>query len=204
MMQPGIEKPMTELAGRRFVERVAIALIESGRFEKVIAAVSPSTPATKRFLLSEATAAGIAATEIIDTQGAGYSQDLAALLEKLVPAKTLVVPADVPLLTAELVNEIMDRLEKVGAPAASIAIEKSFVQGLGITPSVALGDNLCHSGITLFDTACVKKGEEIEERYVVMNRAEVALNVNTKREKEAAETLLLVERANDLAGDERL
>ncbi|UVS70648.1 NTP transferase domain-containing protein [Nitrososphaera viennensis] len=195
-MESGTEKPMTELAGRRFIERVVLALKESGRFEKIVAAVSPSTPATKRFLQST----GI---ETIDTPGAGYPQDLSILLEKVAPSRVLVVPADVPLLTAETVSEIVDKLAAaaVNAPAASIAIEKSFAEGLGVTPSVAFGNDLCHSGITLFDAARAKKGA-VEERYVIMNRAEVALNVNTKREKEVAESL--VKRANDLAGDARL
>ncbi|AIF85152.1 GTP:adenosylcobinamide-phosphate guanylyltransferase [Candidatus Nitrososphaera evergladensis SR1] len=196
--QPETEKPMTELAGRRFVERVALALKESGRFERIVAAVSPSTPATKEFLLS--TAEDIA--ETIDTPGAGYPQDLAILLEKLAPAKVLVVPADVPLLTAAIVSEIVDKLAAVGAPAASIAIEKSFAESIGVAPSVAFGD-LCHSGITLFDSTRAKgTAMMVEERYVIMNRVEVALNVNTKREKEVAESL--VKRANDLAGNNRL
>jgi GTP:adenosylcobinamide-phosphate guanylyltransferase len=38
----------------------------------------------------------------------------------------------------------------------------------------------------------------MEERYVTMNKAELAVNVNTKKEKEIAESL--VKRANDLAG----
>jgi GTP:adenosylcobinamide-phosphate guanylyltransferase len=190
-MQSETEKPMTELAGKRFVERVVLALQGSGRFERIVAAVSPSTPETKKFLLS----AGIA--ETMDTPGVGYPQDLSILLEKLAPARVLVVPADVPLLTAETVGEIMDKLAEVDAPAASIAVEKSFVEDLGVVPSVAFG-NLCHSGITLFDTARAKKGAA-EERYVIMNRTEIALNVNTKREIKLAESL--VKSANDLAGD---
>jgi GTP:adenosylcobinamide-phosphate guanylyltransferase len=54
---------------------------------------------------------------------------------------------------------------------------------------------MCHSGITLFDSR--QKGE-MKERYVIMNRIEIALNVNTKEEKELVESL--VKRANDLAG----
>jgi len=192
-MKSRTEKPMTELAGRRFVERVALALREAGRFERIVAVVSPSTPETKKFLQSTG-------VETMDTPGAGYPQDLAILLEKLAPARVLVVPADVPLLTAKTVNEIVDRLAEVNAPAASIAVEKSFVEDLGVVPSVAFG-NLCHSGITLFDTARAKKGA-VEERYVIMNKTEIALNVNTRMEKKLAESL--VKNANDLAGDERL
>jgi adenosylcobinamide-phosphate guanylyltransferase len=183
----GVEKPMLELAGRRFVERVVSALRDSKKFERIVAVVSPNTPATKKFLAS----AGI---EIMETPGKGYPHDLAIALERLSPDKVLVVPADVPLLTAQTVGEIADALTKINAPAASIAVDKSFVEDLNITPSVVSG-GMCHSGITLFDSS--KKGE-VEERYVTMNKIEIAMNVNTKKEKELAESL--VKRANDLAG----
>ncbi len=184
----GLEKPMIELAGRRFVERVVSALKDSDKFERIVAVVSPNTPATKEFLSS----AGI---EIIETPGKGYPHDLSIALERLSPEKVLVVPADVPLLTAQVVGEIVNALAGINAPAASVVVDKSFVQDLNITPSVVAG-GLCHSGITLFDSA--KRGA-MEERYVTMNRIEIAMNVNTKKEKELAESL--VKRASDLAGN---
>lgn len=183
----GVEKPVLELAGKRFVERVISALQDSKKFERIVAVVSPNVPATKKFLAS----AGI---ETIETPGKGYPHDLSLALERLSPERVLVVPADVPLLTAQVVSEIADALDAINAPAASIAVDKSFVQDLSITPSVVAG-GLCHSGITLFDSA--KKGA-MEERYVVMNKIEVALNVNTEKERKLAESL--VKRANDLAG----
>lgn len=187
-MGAGVEKPATELAGRRFVERVVFALKGSRRFERIIAVVSPHVPATKRFLAA-------AKVEMIETPGRGYPQDLSIALASLSPEKVLVVPADVPLLTPEIVNEVVDALAELDAPAASIALEKSFVEKLGVVPSV-VSSGLCHSGITLFDSARAKGA--VEERYVIMNRAEIALNVNTKKEKELAESL--VKRAGDLAG----
>src|SRR5690349_15638628 len=111
-MQSRTEKPMTELAGEYFIERILLALQGSGRFET------------------------------IDTLGAGYSQDLSTVLKKLAPAKVLVMPSDLPLLTVAIAQEIMDKLEDVGVPAASIAVEKSFVEDLGVTPSITFG-NLC-------------------------------------------------------------
>lgn len=184
----GDEKPMLELAGKRYVERVVGALEKSGRFERVIAAVSSKTPMTRWLLSSKK-------IEIIDTPGAGYPQDLSFLLAKLAPEKVLVVPADVPLLTPAIVGEALDLVSKEYGPAISLVADKSFVEKLGITPSVLVSD-LCHSGITLFDS---NVAGPVEERYVKMNKIEIAVNVNTKREKELAE--LLVKRGNDFAKD---
>ena len=57
-------------------------------------------------------------------------------------------------------------------------------------PSIIVLDQYCHSGITIFNTVAVGT-EPVEEHYLVMNRKEIALNVNTKEELELAEKLLV-------------
>jgi adenosylcobinamide-phosphate guanylyltransferase len=180
-MQAGAEKPLLKVDGVPMVERVASALAGSGRFGRIVAAVSANTPRTKELLKSK----GI---EIIETAGEGYPQDLSRLLSMLKPEKVMVVPADVPLLDAKAVGDIVDLARGRQEPAVSIVLEKGFVEGVGVKPSVVF-DRYCHSGITIFDTARVA-GETVQERYVVMNRKEIALNVNTKEELELAESLV--------------
>jgi adenosylcobinamide-phosphate guanylyltransferase len=175
------EKPMLTLGGRRFVERVLAALRESGSFARIVAAVSPNTPRTREFL----SARGV---KIMDTPGREYHQDLSLLLPALAPERVLVVPADIPLLTAGTVRDIVAALLPRDEPAVSIVMDGSFVEGLGVRPSVIVGGR-CHSGITLFDAGRVRNGA-VDEHYVTMNRREVALNVNTKKEKELAELLV--------------
>lgn len=184
MMSAGTEKPLLKVDGVPMVERVISALGGSSRFDRIVAAVSPNTPRTKELLKSK----GI---EIIETAGEGYPKDLSRLLSRLKPEKVMVVPADVPLLNPRAVVDIIDAVMSKQEAAVSIVLEKVFVEGMGVKPSVVF-DKYCHSGITLFDTAKVA-GETVQERYVVMNRKEIALNVNTKEEIELAE--LLVQRA---------
>jgi adenosylcobinamide-phosphate guanylyltransferase len=183
-MQSGTEKPLLNVGNIPMVERVASALAGSRRFERIVAAVSPNAPKTREFLKSK----GI---EVIETAGEGYPQDLSRLLAKLKPEKVMMVPADVPLLDARTASDIVDAASGKQEPAVSIVLEKEFVENLGVKPSVVFG-KYCHSGITVFDTPRIA-GETVHERYVVMNRKEIALNVNTKEEMELAE--LLVQRA---------
>jgi GTP:adenosylcobinamide-phosphate guanylyltransferase len=158
--------------------------------------------------------------DIIETTGNGFSQDL-AFLSEFSPAKVLVIPADIPLLNPKIVEEIVGNITKTsavaGAEAAaaiSIAIEKEFVESIGIKPSVVIeersnnNNNLyCHSGITIFDTAKIalnssrgsrdniirsNNNSYLKEQYKIMNKVEVAVNVNTKEELELAEKLLLL------------
>jgi adenosylcobinamide-phosphate guanylyltransferase len=185
--QGGIEKPLLKVEGIAMVERVISALAGSYRFDRIVAAVSPKTHKTNEFLKSK----GI---ETIETAGEGYSQDLSRLLSKLRPQKVVAVPGDIPLLNSQIVNEILnfidddDRQEQ--EPAISIILEKGFVEEIGVKPSIVLMNQYCHSGITKFNSVAVGT-EPVKERYIVMNRKEIALNVNTREELELAEKLLI-------------
>lgn len=187
-MQEGvIEKPLLKVNGIAMVERVILALVSSDRFDRIVAAVSPNTPKTKELLKSK----GI---EIIETSGEGYSNDLSCLLSKLKLQRVMVVPSDLPLLNSQIVNEILDAIDnssstKEHGPAISIVLEKGFVERTGAKPSI-VQDQYCHSGITIFNTMSVGT-KPVEEYYWVMNRKEIALNVNTKKELELAKKLLV-------------
>src|SRR5918996_431078 len=188
--QGGIEKPLLKVDGVAMVERVISALASSDRFDRIIAAVSPNTPKTNEFLKSK----GI---EIIETAGEGYSQDLSHLLSKLKPHKIMVVPGDIPLLNSQIVKDILNTIDdnddrQEQEQAISIILEKGFVEEIGVKPSIVLMNQYCHSGITIFNTIAIGGTEPVKERYLVMNRKEIALNVNTKEELELAEKLLLV------------
>jgi adenosylcobinamide-phosphate guanylyltransferase len=190
--QEGIEKPLLKVDGVAMVERVVSALASSNRFNRIIAAVSPNTPKTNEFLKSK----GI---ETIETAGKGYSQDLSDTLSKLKPQKVMVIPADIPLLNSQIVNEILNTIidddndrQAQEEPAISIILEKEFLQRMGVKPSIVLTNQYCHSGVTIFNTMAVGGTEPVKERYLVMNRKEIALNVNTKEELELAEKLLLL------------
>jgi adenosylcobinamide-phosphate guanylyltransferase len=183
MQQIGTEKPLLKVNGIAMVERVISALATSNRFDLIVAAVSPNTPETSEFLKSK----GI---ETIQTAGQGYSQDLSHLLSKLEPQKVMVVPGDIPLLNSQIVNEILNITDDRQEPAISIVLEKGFVEGIGVKPSIVF-DQYCHSGITIFNTMTVVGSGPVQERYLAMNRKEIALNVNTKEELELAQKLLV-------------
>jgi adenosylcobinamide-phosphate guanylyltransferase len=185
MKKAGMEKPLLKVNGVSMVERVVSALASSDRFARIVAATSPNTPKTNEFLKSK----GI---ETIETAGEGYSQDLSQLLSKLKPQKVMAVPGDLPLLDSHIVDEILNSIadRQEHEPAISIIIEKGFVERIGVKPSIIVLDQYCHSGITIFNTMIVGT-EPVKEHYLVMNRKEIAINVNTKEELELAEKLLV-------------
>jgi GTP:adenosylcobinamide-phosphate guanylyltransferase len=102
-----------------------------------------------------------------------------------------VTPADLPLLSSGVVSEISAVLQK--APVISIVLEKEFVERAGFQPSVIVrsrGSEYCHSGISIFDTSVMGKGLAKEE-YFLLNRVEIAVNINRKQDLLLAEKLLI-------------
>ena len=191
-MGGGTEKPLLPVGGVPMISRVIDALKGSDSFERIIAAVSPGTPATSKFL----DGMGI---QVIETPGLGYSRDLSLVLTKIRPAKALVVSADMPLLTPEVVRYLASSTQS--KPVLSVVVRKEFVESLGFAPSVSLivgGTECCHSGVGLFDTQRQEFGKDAAEEYLFMERREVAVNVNTQKELQLAENLL-VQRAQDFS-----
>jgi adenosylcobinamide-phosphate guanylyltransferase len=178
------EKPLLEVGGRPMIARVIDSLRESGRFERIVAAVSPNTPATKDFLKSTD-------VEIIETPGWGYSSDLSAILGSLKPARVLVISADLPLIDSRTIAEIATKAQS--GPLLSVVFATKFFEDIGITPSVSImmnGVEYCQAGISIFDTSKHVEGI-MKEEYLVMEKREIAVNVNTKKDLELAEKLLV-------------
>jgi len=182
-MQAQTEKPLLKVGNISMIERVISALAGSRRFERIVTVTSPNSPNTRQLVITQG-------VEVIETAGEGYPQDLSLVLARLRPEKVMVVPADVPLLDSQIVNDIVDNASNKQEPAVSIVLEREFVENMGAKPSVVFG-RYCHSGITIFDTARIARDVAVQERYIVMNRKGLALNVNTKEELELAEKLLV-------------
>ena len=183
-MKEPIEKPLLEVGDRPMIARVIDSLRDSGRFKRIVAAVSPNTPATRKFLESS----GI---EIVETPGMGYSTDLSVVLGRLRPERVLVISSDLPLIDGRILAEIAAK--KLSGPLLSVVLARKFVENIGFTPSVNVimnGVEYCQSGISLFDTSKHAQGI-MKEEYLVMDKVEVAVNVNTKEELELAEKLLV-------------
>lgn len=182
-MRTRTEKPLLRVGNISMIERVLSALAGSRRFSRIVTVTSPNAPDTKQLMV-------VRGIEVIETAGNSYPHDLSLALARLRPEKVMVVPADIPLLDSQTVNDIVEIACSKQEPAVSIVLEKQFVESMGIKPSVVVG-RYCHSGITVFDTARVAEDAAVQESYIVMNSEKLALNVNTKEELDLAEKLLV-------------
>ena len=180
------EKPMILFRDKPMIEYVLDALVGSGKFSSIFAVTSYHTAKTTIYLQRHQYCMD-GNVKLTSTTGINYSEDLCQLIDLLPSSQVLIVPSDIPLLSIEMVNEIMKHWNH-GNHFVSIVLEKDFVTKLGLTPSVVIrfnGVEYCHSGISILDTSQLSIGSETAESYIILNRKEIAFNINTKNDLEA-------------------
>ena len=184
------EKPMLKLRGVTMVERVLRALVEFEQFEKIVAISSIHTPKTTVFLRNHYSSSGL--IDVVETDGISYSKDLSIIVHKFEPSRVFVVSADLPLLNKKIVQDIAVK-SMPNFPCVSVLLEKLFVERIGIEPTITIvigKKEYSHSGITILDSSKVNRDSSLKEHYIVMNKRELAVNVNSTRELEIAEEML--------------
>jgi GTP:adenosylcobinamide-phosphate guanylyltransferase len=177
------DKTMLEFNDRPLIEHIILSLKKSDRFDKIFAAASRNSKATLNFLKKhDYFHEGI--LEIIETSGIDYSTDLVSALEKLRPAIVFVIPADIPLITPEVIMQITSNWDG-DKPSISIVMDKDFVVKLGLFPTILLklGDReFFHSGVSIFDSSKVQTGKIVKEHYITLNDEKLAFNINAKKD----------------------
>jgi GTP:adenosylcobinamide-phosphate guanylyltransferase len=185
------EKPLQKLKGRMLIEYVADALVGSNIFERIIGVTSSNTPNTNSFLRHHLYyKAGL--IEVFKTRSDGYPTDLSKVVQTLKPRHVFVVPADLPLLRSKIVRKIVFNAIRLNHPCVSIVLEKSFVENMGMKPSVVVPigtKKYCHSGITVIDSCKFAPNSYVNEVYIPMNEKQLAVNINSRNELRAAEKL---------------
>jgi adenosylcobinamide-phosphate guanylyltransferase len=183
------EKPLLLIRGVPMIEYVLNAVVGSRKFSSVLAVTSRYTPTTALYLKSHK----YYLSRLIDatnTSGVDYSTDLGQLIELLKPSTLFVAPSDMPLLNISTIHEIL-KLWTPAIPYFSVIIKKDFVERLGIKPSIIIRDRgleYCYSGISIIDTSKVTVGSITKETYIILNRKEIAFNINTKDDLAAINT----------------
>jgi adenosylcobinamide-phosphate guanylyltransferase len=183
-MQHSEEKPLILLGGRPIIELVIISLQNAKRVESIIVAVSHNTPRTAAF-------AAKFPVKLAPTPGTGYIQDLQYVVRKLNLKKVLTVAADLPLITGEIIDEIVEKYQKCGKPALAVATSLAIKQKLGLGSEHAFqlaGKPVVPAGINIIEGQKIEN-DELEQEVLLMDRIEIAVNINTIEELAVAERL---------------
>ena len=163
-----VEKPLVEINGKPMIQYVINALKKTDKINKIIAATSKDTPETKTFLNKQ----GI---DTIETPGDGYVNDLGYIISNLeLDDVLLTITADLPLINGDIIDYVLEEYEKSDKPAMSVLVPVDVFKKYGIKPTMVF-ENLIPSGLNILRS--INKTQD--EKVLIIERIELALNINT-------------------------
>ena len=178
------EKPLLNVGGKPVVASVLEALLNAKRVDSVVVAVSCRTPKTAAFVRGFP-------VSVVETPGEGYIPDMQFVVKELGLNAVLAVVSDLPLITNAVIDDVVERYELCGKPALTVAVPIETKTKLGVGVDYAFeaeGRMVVPTGINVIDGKLVDGGWMEQEVYV-LDKDEVAVNVNTAEELRLAERL---------------
>jgi adenosylcobinamide-phosphate guanylyltransferase len=178
------EKPLLKIGGKTVIEHVLAALENAEKVDSIVVAVSDYTPKTARFMAKFP-------VKVIKTPGKEYVSDMGYAVKRLKLQIVLAVAADLPLITGETIDDIVERYEQCGKPALTVVVSMETKEKLGLGREYAFelkNKLVVPAGINVIDGRRIDE-EELDEEICVVDRKEVAVNINTIQELRIAEKL---------------
>jgi adenosylcobinamide-phosphate guanylyltransferase len=177
------EKPLALLCGQPMIAYVVRAFQNAG-YEPVVAG-SPKTPMTANWCRAN----GIA---FLRTDGCGYVDDMVQAVRSLDEDGPIFVSvADIPCITETVVLSIRDAYVDSGKDALSTWVPAALVtscrKSMPYREQIE-GTDACPAGINIIRGD--RAGDEQDEFRLVLNEPCLALNVNTQKDRERAESIL--------------
>lgn len=178
------EKPLVKLFGRPLIDYVVGAVLDSSA-DRIFVAVTEDVPLTRKWALEREFG-------VVDTKGRGFVADMVEAVEKaVVKEPILIIMADLPLITPDLIEEIMETYEERPEPALSTHTPLNLHSRLGRRPDSLFnyhGQLIVPSGINILDGADIR--EEQEDYHLIMERIELAVNVNVVEDLKLCESII--------------
>ncbi|MFW6383984.1 MAG: NTP transferase domain-containing protein [Halodesulfurarchaeum sp.] len=170
-LEAAVEKPLLEVDGVPMVDRVIEALEGSG-VDQPYAVGSPATPETLAHV----------DVPVIEGPGEGYVADLETALSQVEPP-VLTVGADLPLVTAEGLDWVLDAHEE-GSSMVAVPVERKRALGVSVDATMT------HEGRAVAPAGVNVVGAPTPEATLMTERTQFAVNVNRPGDAHVATALL--------------
>jgi adenosylcobinamide-phosphate guanylyltransferase len=180
------EKPLIKFRGKPVIEHVLEVLNQVKSIDEVVVAVSEYTPKTAEHL-------SISSATVLRTPGKNYVSDMGYAIRTLKLQTVLTISCDMPLITSEIIEEVLEQYSSCGKPALMVAVPAATKQKLGMSLGYAFdfrGTLVVPTGINVNDGASIEN-PELDQAVYVIDKPEIAVNINTADELKTAETLFL-------------
>jgi len=188
-MGGNVEKPMLQIAGKSMLEHVIESLRHVQAIDRIVVVGSSNSPNTT----NEARRLGI---EVLPTPGNGFEEDMKHAIRSLDLEDVLVVSADLPLMTPDIVSEAITRYHESGKPALATMARIEDYERMGTKPQYVFeidGQRLTAVGLNIIDGRRIGE-RELDQEVLVVDSSEVILNVNNSQELDLARRKLSVEK----------
>jgi len=179
-MRQQTEKPLLKIGPRTMLECVIDALQSSSEVDRIIVAISNSTPMTAQ----KAVELGV---EVMMTPGDGFVEDMQYAIKKNNASEALVVCADLPFLTSRFVDIVVKEFRRTRKPSLAVVVPLEVADKLGITPTnvIDIGRKLIPIGVNMVDGQRIEE-PELDQALFIVDSDALALNVNTPQELQLA------------------
>ncbi len=180
------EKPLIKVCGKPVIEYVIAALKNAKNIDSIVVAVTDCTPNTAKYL-------NHFQVKIIETPGKDYVSDMGYASQNLKLGVFLAIAADLPLVTSQALDAIVERYERCGKPALTVAvpIKTKTKLGMSIEYSFKMDDkDVVPVGINVIDGHKRYGDEWLDQDIFLLDLPELAVNINTIKELQLAERLL--------------
>jgi adenosylcobinamide-phosphate guanylyltransferase len=166
------EKPLVTLFGRPLIDYVALAL-EDSSVDSIFVATTENVPRTREWAVERG-------LSVVETGSYGYVADMIEAVKKAeVTDPIMIIMADLPLVTSDLIDEIIEVYEGRPEPALSTHTPLDLHSRMGRRPDSLFnyhGRLIVPAGINVLDGAEIEK--EQEDFHLILERIELAVNVN--------------------------
>ena len=178
------EKPLVKLFGRPLIDYVALAL-EDSSVDRIFVSATENVPQTREWAVKR----GLA---VVETGSYGYVADMIEAVQKArVMDPIMIIMADLPLVTSDLIDEIIDVYESRPEPALSTHTPLELHSRLDRRPDSLFnyrGRLIVPAGINVLNGAEIEK--EQEDFHLIMERIELAVNVNVPGDLKLCERIM--------------
>ncbi len=179
------EKPLIKVCGKPVIEYVIAALKDAKKIDSIVVAVTDCTPKTAKFLSQFH-------VKVVETPGKDYVSDMGFASQSLKLGVFLAIAADLPLVTSQALDSIIERYENCGKPALTVAVslETKTKLGMSVEYSFKMDDkDVVPVGINVIDGQRRYGDEWLDQDIYLLDLDELAVNINTIAELTLAENL---------------
>ena len=184
------EKPLINVCGKPVIEYVLSALKNAKKIDNIVVATTSCTPKTAKLM-------GKHSVKVVETPGKDYVSDMGYASQNLKLGVFLAIAADLPLITGQALDAIIERYERCGKPALTVAVplETKTKLGMSIEYSFKMDDkDVVPVGINVIDGHRRYGDEWLDQDIFLLDLDELAVNINTIQELGLAENLLIVKK----------